>query len=105
MKKLMAIMALFVLILSNICGYTLINTLADETTQPELQKYYTSIEIQKDDSLWKIAEEYAANCGMTTTDYVKELKRMNGLGEDVIHWGNYLTIMYCVPVQEVLTDH
>ena len=41
MKKLMITMALVVLILSNVCGHSLMNALADETELPESQKYYT----------------------------------------------------------------
>ena len=85
MKKLMITMALVVLILSNVCGHSLMNALADET-------------------LWGIADEYAESCRMSTTDYVAELKSMNGLKEDVIHSGQHLTIMYCVPVTEVLAE-
>ena len=96
MKKLMITMALVVLILSNVCGHSLMNALADETELPESQKYYTSIEIQKGDTLWGIADEYAESCRM--------LKSMNGLKEDVIHSGQHLTIMYCVPVTEVLAE-
>ena len=83
---------------------SLMNALADETELPESQKYYTSIEIQKGDTLWGIADEYAESCRMSTTDYVAELKSMNGLKEDVIHSGQHLTIMYCVPVTEVLAE-
>ena len=98
MKKIMITMALVVLILSNVCGHSLMNALADETELPESQKYYTSIEIQKGDTLWGIADEYAGSCRMSTADYVTELK------EDVIHSGQHLTIMYCVPVSEVLAE-
>ena len=38
MKKLMITMALVVLILSNVCGHSLMNALADETELPEFQK-------------------------------------------------------------------
>ena len=41
---------------------------------------------------------------MSTADYVTELKNINGLKEDVIHSGQHLTIMYCVPVSEVLAE-
>lgn len=104
MKKLMIMMALVVLVMSNICGHSLMNALADETELPESQKYYTSLEIQRGDTLWGIASEYASSCGMTTAEYITELKNMNGLKEDVIHSGQHLTIMYCVPVTEVLAE-
>lgn len=104
MKKILITMALVVLILSNICGHSLMNALADETELPESQKYYTSIKLQKGDTLWGIADEYAESCRMSTEDYVTELKSMNGLKEDMIHSGQYLTIMYCVPVSEALAE-
>ena len=47
MKKLMITMALVVLILSNVCGHSLMNALADETELPEFQKYYTSIDSER----------------------------------------------------------
>jgi hypothetical protein len=59
-----------------------------------IERYYTSIEIQQGDSLWSIADKYCNNSGMTVTEYVKELKNMNGLKEDIIHSGHYLTVMY-----------
>ena len=61
MKKIMITMALVVLILSNVCGHSLMNALADETELPESQKYYTSIEIQKGDT------QGAAECPLLTT--------------------------------------
>lgn len=104
MKKLMVMTALVVFIMSSVCGHSLLNALADEPELPASQKYYTSIQIHSGDTLWGIASEYAGSCGMTTADYVAELKSMNGLKEDVIHSGQHLTIMYCVPVSEVLAE-
>lgn len=98
MKKLLVITAVTVMVLSSLCGHSLLNALADETEQPAMQRYFTSIEIQEGDSLWKIATEYAPGCGMTTMEYIDELKSMNGIKDDVIHHGQHLTVMYSVPV-------
>lgn len=68
---------------------------AQALEQAAIDKYYTSIEIQQGDSLWSIAGKYSENSGMTVAQYVKELKNMNGLKEDIIHSGHYLTVMYC----------
>lgn len=57
-------------------------------------KYYTSIEIQKGDTLWSIAEEHVTAEYASIQDYVAELKELNGLGDDGIHAGQYLTISY-----------
>lgn len=81
-------------------GISLISALAGETKPNPYNKYYTCIEVKKGDSLWSIAGEYMENSGMTTAQYVKELKIMNGLKEDTIHCGNYLTIMYFLPASE-----
>ena len=56
--------------------------------------YYSSIEIQEGDSLWKIADRYRKGSRMTTQEYVKQLQRMNRLTGDTIHAGAHLTIVY-----------
>ncbi len=88
MKQLIAL-SLVVLLGSHFFGNSIMNALAGETAIPALEKYYTSIEIQKGDSLWSIAGTYLENSGMTTAQYVKELKNINGL-----HSGQYLTVVY-----------
>lgn len=57
--------------------------------------YYTSIEIESGDTLWKLAEEYAPACGMSVSDYIQELRSVNGLESNLIHADQYLTILYC----------
>lgn len=57
-------------------------------------KYYTSIEIQKGDTLWDIATEYMTSEYGNISEYVEELKEVNHLGDDAIHAGQYLTIPY-----------
>lgn len=95
-KQLIAL-SLIVFLGSHFFGHSIMNALAGETEAPAREKYYTSIEIQKGDSLWTIAGSYLENSGMTTAQYVKELKNMNGLKEDTIHSGQYLTVMYFAP--------
>lgn len=57
-------------------------------------KYYTSIRIESGDTLWSIAEEYISPEYENLSDYVSELKFMNGLTGSKIYAGNYLTIAY-----------
>ncbi len=97
MIKQLTALSLIVLLGSHFFAHSIINVLAGETQAPAMEKYYTSLEIQKGDSLWTIAGSYLENSGMTTAQYVKELKNMNGLKEDTIHSGQYLTVMYFVP--------
>lgn len=95
MKQLI-MLTLAVLLGAYFCGHSLMNALAGEVGTPLLEKYYTSIEIRNGDSLWSIADQYVENSGMSTAQYVQELKNINRLGEDTIHSGRYLTVAYFI---------
>lgn len=99
MKKLMMVLALVVLISSNFFGHSLMNAMAEEPEGPVMNRCYKSVTIQKGDSLWAIAREYSTGTDLSVQEYVDELKRMNGLGEDIIHAGNNLTVMYLVAAE------
>ncbi|MCI8836532.1 MAG: LysM peptidoglycan-binding domain-containing protein [Hungatella sp.] len=74
-----------------------INVLAKEPPKQETVSYYTYIQIQPGDTLWTIAEIYTEGTDISVEDYVRQLKQMNHIGEDTIHVGNYLTVMYKNP--------
>ena len=58
-------------------------------------KYYNSIEIKKGDSLWSIANEYCEDEYYDNTkDYVIELKEINNLKSEKIHYGQRLIVAY-----------
>lgn len=60
-------------------------------------KYYTSIEIKKGDSLWKIAEDHITNEYESINEYIEELISINHIdmtSSDMIQEGDYLTIAY-----------
>ena len=58
-------------------------------------KYYKSITVTSHDTLWSIAEEYMDEEHYDSiTDYIREVKRMNSLTNDTIHYGQYLIIPY-----------
>ena len=72
----------------------MMNARAEEAQLPELKRYYTSVQLHKGDSLWDLAEQYRVGSGYSRTEYVEELKRMNGLKSEQIHSGEYLTVVY-----------
>lgn len=58
-------------------------------------KYYKSIIVANDDTLWSIAEQYMdADHYDSINDYIKEVKNMNSMSDDVIHYGEHLIIPY-----------
>lgn len=92
MKKMLAFLALFILVNVLFFGYSLNNVLAKDS-RPEYQRYYKSVMIRPGDSLWGLAEEYSGG-KMSLEDYVQELRAMNRLSSDTIHSGQYLTVLY-----------
>ncbi|MCR5149343.1 MAG: hypothetical protein K6C35_10315 [Eubacterium sp.] len=56
------------------------------------QKYYTSISIDDNDTLWTIAERYAAPESGSYNDFIEEVKAINNLCGDRINYGEALVI-------------
>jgi LysM repeat protein len=79
---------------SGFFGHTLLSAHAEVQSRDNLVPYYTSIQIQHDDTLWDLAQTYAQGSGYTVRQYVDELKRMNHLKSENIHAGEFLTVVY-----------
>lgn len=52
----------------------------------------TSVQIEEGDSLWSLASEYYTAEFSSVTEYITEIKRMNGLSSDVLYAGSYILI-------------
>ncbi len=91
-----ALAALAVILLITIFGSTVASAGHTQAAQRESQTTYESIYIHGGDSLWSIAETYAAT--QDTGAFVTELKELNGLSSDRIVAGTYLL----VPVENTL---
>lgn len=66
----------------------------DDSTEVSY-KYYKSIAVNNHDTLWSIAEEYMDEEHYdSVNEYIEEVKRMNSLVNDTIHYGEYLIIPY-----------
>ena len=64
---------------------------ASETKQPD--KYYTSIEVKHNDTLWSLESEY--NNGSETRDtYINNIKQLNHMDTDTIIEGIYILLYY-----------
>lgn len=86
-------LAVVLTILGVILGSNLLaSSQSKASNEMNTYKYYTSIEVQKGDTLWTIAEQYADDTDYAS--YIEEVKEMNQLTSDTIHAGEYLTVSY-----------
>ncbi|MCR5665779.1 MAG: LysM peptidoglycan-binding domain-containing protein [Eubacterium sp.] len=58
------------------------------------EKYYTSIVISSNDTLWTIADEYMGNHYDRASDFISEVVEINSLQDETIHAGESLVIPY-----------
>lgn len=52
----------------------------------------TSVQIEEGDSLWSLASEYYTVEFSSISNYITEIKRMNGLSSDTLYAGSYILI-------------
>lgn len=93
MKHIIMVFLMIVLLAGGL-GRTQLNVKAAGPAPTETTRYYTSVCITKGESLWSIASRYKQNSPMSTSEYIEELKRMNSLKDELIHSGQYLTVVY-----------
>lgn len=65
-----------------------------DAAETKRYKYYTHILIEKGDSLWDIAGEYASDEYDSRDEYIKELCNINHLSGETIYAGELLVIPY-----------
>lgn len=81
-----------ILIGSSITGLADIN-ISEEASY----KYYTSITVEKGDTLWSIASKYMSSEYDQIEDYITEVRSLNHLYDNGISAGECLTIPYYSP--------
>lgn len=65
------------------------------TTESEIYyKYYTQIEIEANDTLWCIANDYKGGHYENTQAYINEVLTINNRSDEDIRTGEYLIIPY-----------
>lgn len=68
---------------------------ANEEYQHTYHKYYKSVTVSHEDTLWSIAQEHMDIEHYRSIDeYIKEVKQMNHLKTDTITYGCHLIIPY-----------
>lgn len=78
-----------------IVGSVIFGTFRTEAAPSETHyKYYTSIRVEKGDTLWTIADAYMTEEYENISDYIGEVCNINRISGDTIHAGQYLTVPY-----------
>ena len=96
-QKMILLLALTLIItIGSIVFGTIFSTAKDPATDIPQYKYYKSITIEEGDSLWSLASTYYTKEYTSLSDYINEIKRMNGLSSDVLYAGNYLLVPHFV---------
>ena len=88
-----AMITAFIMVFSYIGGFTLMNVMAGDSAKKAVP-YYTSVQLESGDSLWSLAAKYNHNSGLSTDEYIQKLRNINQLKSDLIHAGQYVTVVY-----------
>jgi hypothetical protein len=92
-QNIIAIILLSAIIMIAIVGFTF-RSWAKESTSDTSFKYYKSIQVEKDDTLWGLAEQYNDTTHSTIKEYIAEIKKVNHLKSDKIISDEHLIIVY-----------
>ncbi len=94
-RMIVLLVATLVLIFAVGVGFGTLLTRAQEPAAQDEYKYYTSIEIEKGDTLWSIADTYmdAAHYA-SRSDYISEVMSLNHMGDSSIVSGQNLIVPY-----------
>ena len=78
----------------SVCSLSVFKAQAETKSDAQPEYLYTSIKVAYGDTLESIAIEYNDPEFCSNSEYVSEIKRINGLYTDDIHPGCFLTVMY-----------
>jgi cell division protein YceG involved in septum cleavage len=91
-KRFIAIAGVLILSIMILLGTSIHAFASSQNEQKPVYKYYTSIQVEKGDTLWTIADEYIAGYPVDKTEYIMEVCELNQLQNDVIHAGEYIVV-------------
>ncbi len=85
----------FCLVITFSLGMNSFLSSAKDSSEPACYKYYKSITIANNDTLWSIAQEYMDDEHYDSiNDYIKEVKQINVLSSNDITYGAHLIVPY-----------
>lgn len=96
-KKMNLKMTIIIILTIIILGVGFVTkTVIASNKRTQSSKIITSIQIKPGDTLWDIASRYYTDDYDNINFYIEEIKKCNGLSNDMIHEGKYLIIPYYV---------
>lgn len=98
-EKVMILLAAVLIAFACLCFIMIESSQSVQAQDPDTaaagtQKFYKSIEIGSGDTLWDLAESYTEGTDISVQEYVCDLMDINQLENDLIHEGQYLTVVY-----------
>lgn len=93
-KRVIVLVCVLVIFAVILIGNSIITFAGSRAEQP-VHKYYTSVQLQKGDSLWSLADQYAVSDRTSRAQFIDEVCELNGISEDnTLHSGEYLVVSY-----------
>lgn len=94
-NSLRCMFVIFMLILFTIAIGRLVTVSASAQGQEKepMLRYYTSISIENNDTLWNIAQEYN-NGDESDSNYINSIKSLNNMNSDTLYSGQNLIVYY-----------
>ena len=79
-KRVIVLVCVLVIFAVILIGNSIITFAGSRAEQP-VHKYYTSVQLQKGDSLWSLADQYAASDRTSRAQFIDEVCELNGISE------------------------
>jgi cell division protein YceG involved in septum cleavage len=94
-KRMLAFAIILVIAVLVLLGSSIRAFASSKAAEVPKYKYYTSIQVEKGDSLWSIANDYAVDGVMDREDFIDEVCSLNHISEkDVLRSGDHLVVVY-----------
>ncbi|MGN1139849.1 MAG: LysM peptidoglycan-binding domain-containing protein [Oliverpabstia sp.] len=86
---------ILVIVIMIFCSVSAVQANEDKSnSQDKTYKYYTSVYIDRDDTLWGIASEYMTDEYADIYEYMDEVKTINHLTDDQLQYGTVICVPY-----------
>jgi hypothetical protein len=83
----------FILIAVIFVGRIFVVNAADQKDKEVMHRYYTSITIQQNDTLWELSDQY--NTGSEDkSSYIRQIMSMNNMTSDTLYQGENILVYY-----------